>query len=391
MKKTNSLIASLFCVSVAFGQTIFSETFSDYVPQSLGASTKAMYVFDDVYHGNANIYRDLSNSLYDLTPIGFAVNFVGDLSSGSKTYDAGNYVVCAATKYFKKTSATNLQPGLGHYSIELVLKFPDWSPTAAKSIYTIGTASNDRLYIYLATNGQVKLSAYSNGGIRADYITKSGVPVADNDFAYITISIQPGTTNSRIYVNGDSVLTTTTTRPNGNLTPTATLYVAGDYTPTGTAVSFSYAAQHSVAITYKQAKERCKLAAGWTSKNALVSRNNFSFYQGIGIDTISTPIPDTIDPSGNGCDLSLKYSSNGTTWTAATANFAHNFSSDSLFVGNNGTNLKLFYGTTGNLTQIVSLPSAATIYVDDITLSYMPISQRAARVWRKFVKWADWE
>jgi len=122
-------------------------------------------------------------------------------------------------------------------------------------------------------------------------------------------------------------------------------------------------------LTAKELKDISYLAYGWKSIGGDVTRLNLGYFQGVQSDTIYKAIPDSTMPDGMQPQLSFNYSTDGSSWTTSTTAFTRNFSGDSLLFGNDGTNLKAYYGSTGSMTEIVSVSSGATIYVDAISLT----------------------
>jgi len=358
MKKLLALLFSL----VVFGQTqtLFTETFNSFTPDTAGA----MYVLilDSVYHAvNATGLaenQDLKGD-YNFTATGFSAGFDTETTDGSILYSGGKFLTFNSDNL--DNTSSDLDPGTGDWTIQI------WVKTSANTGNLM--LFNDR------TSGAAGYQVDFNGNVIRAYFLDGGALNTARTFStntnyYITavynrdgnlsLQLNMGTAGT-VDISGRAAqnVTGTVVQRIGGASWTGSLYIDWGIM----AVKYSKSE-----VSDKQLKEDAYLADGWASNSGGVTRNSFAFTQGIITDTLyyntvltagTWDVSVDVDGNSGGETYQILTSADKSTWTALKSATAP-ASSTTVTVS----------GATGLGYIGLAVSSAAdTVFFDNLTVS----------------------
>lgn len=287
----NYIIILLFFASGAFGQTILTENFNDFMPDTSG-----LKVYSHNFY-SANPAIDLSTYGNNFTASGFSANFADETVSGNPMQkDSTAIKFNGSSEYFTiaNASATDFVMADGQDYTWAFTFYMDNSYTGTVA------AINNHLYFRLSNSGFDGVGIYSSWYDGTDsYVKYKNTALYAVSQWSTLIVVWDDDVGVTFYINGVEIasMTTSGTFANiGEVFATGDFYVgriqAGQY--------FSNTLAHSIfsnsAWDSKKIKEYARLAAGagWVSKNGNVVRNlNTPEWFQTFYDTIGIAIPST--------------------------------------------------------------------------------------------------
>ncbi len=289
-----SLLFLLIIPFLLFSQSLIDERFNNFIKSSDG-NTVGYWVFDNVYH--ANYRNDITANGHDLS---LSSNFSDStqFEQGSILYENGNVLRFDGVDdyyYIPNASATAFNPGTGDMTIEIWIK-------TGSDVTTSQTLIIKRVYpnwyLLKIQNGILTFALYEDyATAKGGTVTKS---VSVNTIYYIVAKKYNDGVNDQIALKINNSVYTTSSFSLGtlNISNNGDFLIGAYKDGTGSVVNYFNGYIYSVRysnynLSEKEANNRYASANNWSSKNGLVLRSNWEFYQGVSNDTLYASIPDT--------------------------------------------------------------------------------------------------
>jgi len=354
------LLFTLVCYSKA--QTLFTETFSDFHPDTTVANAELMYILDGTNfppaYGDKSDGNDLSTLLTQTTAgqVAGSILYEGGFSEdfqGSGTLTIVNNAILNET---------------GSKSIACIFNMDALSGVQYIMTHDPGSATRD--WFLQTNNAQLRFQIF---GASTAYRPSSSKAI---DTWYIVVGVYDtvGTASINLYVNGvASAEAVSGTIPEAANALNERMNISGISAGTSDIDGqVTFAAVYAGAIPLKQIKELGYLASGWLSGGGAVTRSNFGFHQGITGSGLT--IRTKAGGSGGGFTYTPTLTASQATYTKRFA-VPFSFDTDSLLLETDtdsvwkGITDYDLAGVDSLQVQFDAWETGGVVYIDDITIS----------------------
>ena len=292
------IIILLLCNLWINAQTVFSDSFNNFVP--LDTSASAFWVFDGNYHivFGDSVKNDLAGT-NDLLLNGWA-NYAAvadSLTDSNPFYNGGNALKFSSTRYLKLAAGTtgDLAPGSGDFTIMASFKVDNLSAHRDPFGYGNTFATSEKQYAaQIRTNGELRFGIYDgSGGAYIDPSTFTYNTVSVGQVYQMVVSVDRDGQQT-LYVNGvaaDSQSVTNSVDISG-ASQLFTISSANSILPfDGTIYNFGF---WDRAMSKQEVKKLWALPYGWisTNGNVLKTVSESNFFATAFSDTLGIPLPD---------------------------------------------------------------------------------------------------
>lgn len=275
----NPILLLLFLITSINAQTLLTERFKNFFPDTTSSFVKTVYLFDGVRNG-----EDSKGSV--------------DLNySGARTLSSGNPIASGdSSEYFDNSD----HYGLTNSAHEVGTKFALFAwikPVSGVDMYLaiklVSPSFDGYAWQYANSNNQLRLWT----GLASGWRPSTATDLEDGQYHAVAISFDEGTVS--FYIDGiakgtSSGMVSPPVSAGKELTINEQLGGFGDGTQ-------AFLSIWDTTATFKQVKEEFFLADGWASRNGNVTRadssDTWKFHQGFYNDTISVYIGASSDVS----------------------------------------------------------------------------------------------